>query len=158
VTETADHRPCPEVQALQLAIDAYAAGGIGVGNLLGAGGSIRVGEIFPVMGTLIIPEAGLDFFGFGGDDPANTFGGFVGGRLRFGTGIVPGVFAHVGVAGVRWRDDYAAPTTDVGASVDLTYLPQVLFGVQGGYKSTISTGGNPALHWVFGGATMGFRI
>jgi hypothetical protein len=150
--------PSQEPQSLQIALDAWGAASGGSDNLLGAGGALRVGEVFPYMGASIIPEVGFQFFGFGGDTPGDIFGGFAGGRIRFGRGIVPGVYGHVGVAGVRWRDDYAAPTADFGLSVDATFIPKVLFAMQGGYSSTVSTGGNPAMHWFSAGFTMGLRL
>lgn len=150
--------PSQEPQALQLALDAFAAAGGGSDHLVGAGGALRIGEVFPYMGASLIPEVGFDFLAFSGDTPTNVFGGFLGGRVRFGKGIVPGLFAHTGVAGVRWRNDYVASTADVGVSVDATFIPKVLLGIQGAYKSTIASGGNPALGWYTAGATIGMRL
>ena len=154
----ANDLPSKEPRALQIALDGnYAAGGVSDVDL-GGGGALRVGEVFPFEWLALIPEVGFDVFGFSGTRGATTFGGFAGGRLRVGRGLQPGVFAHAGVSGVRWRDDYAAPTADVGLSLDLTYIPHLLLGVQGEYKSTISTGGNPALSWYTVGLTVGTRI
>jgi hypothetical protein len=153
--ESAEDLPEHEPRALQLALDgSYGAGGSSDLDL-GGGGALRVGEIFPFKWVSLIPEVGVDVFGFSGVHPAKVFGGFAGGRLRIARGLEPGVFAHAGVSGVRWRDDYAAPTADVGLSVDLTFIPTLLLGVQGEYKSTISSGGNPALSWYTVGLTVG---
>lgn len=156
--ENAEDLPSHEARALQLALDgSYGAGGSSDLDL-GGGAALRVGEIFPFRWVSLIPELGVDVFAFSGVHPAKVFGGFAGGRLRIGRGLEPGVFAHAGVSGVRWRDDYAAPTADVGLSVDLTYIPTLLLGVQGEYKSTIASGGNPALSWYTVGLTVGARI
>ena len=156
--EGAEDLPRREPRALQLALDgSYGAGGSSDLDL-GGGGALRVGEIFPFRWASLIPEVGVDVFGFSGVHPAKVFGGFAGGRLRIGRGLEPGVFAHAGVTGVRWRDDYAAPTVDVGLCVDLTFIPKLLLGVQGEYKSTISSGGHAALSWYTMGLTVGVRI
>jgi hypothetical protein len=156
--ESANDFPVQEPRALQIALDgSYAAGGASDIDL-GGGGALRVGQVFPFAWLSLIPEVGFDVFGFSGTTGATTFGGFAGGRLRVGRGLEPGLFAHAGVSGVRWRDDYAAPSVDVGLSVDLTYIPKLLLGVQGEYKSTIASGGNPALSWYTAGVTVGVRI
>jgi len=156
--EAANDLPTQEPRALQIALDGnYAAGGASDLDL-GGGGALRVGPVFPFAWVALIPEVGFDVFGFSGTRGATTFGGFAGGRLRVGRGLEPGVFAHAGVSGVRWRDDYAAPSADVGLSVDLTYIPKLLLGVQGEYKSTFASGGKPALSWYTAGVTVGVRI
>jgi hypothetical protein len=150
--------PPPEPRALQIALDgSYGAGG--ASNVdLGGGGALRIGPVFPFKWVSLIPELGADVFAFSGTPSAKVFGGFAGARLRIGRGLEPGVFAHGGVSGVRWRDDYAAPTMDVGLSVDLTLIPTLLLGVQGMYKSTFATGQNPSLAWYTAGLTVGVRI
>lgn len=156
--QRANDLPTREPRALQIALDGnYAAAGSSDLDL-GGGGALRVGEVFPFAWVSLIPEVGFDVFGFSGVSSATTFGGFAGARLRLGRGLEPGVFAHGGVSGVRWRDDYAAPSADVGLSVDLTYIPKLLLGFQGEYKSTFSTGGKPALSWYTAGVTVGVRI
>jgi len=150
--------PPREPRALQIALDgSYGAGGVSDVDL-GGGGALRIGPVFPFKWVALVPEVGADVFGFGGVRGATVFGGFAGARLRIGRGFEPGVFAHGGVSGVRWRDDYAAPTMDVGIAADLTYIPKLLLGVQGMYKSTFSTGGNPALAWYTAGVTVGVRL
>jgi hypothetical protein len=156
--EAANDLPTKEPRALQIALDGnYAAGGASDLDL-GGGGALRVGEVFPFDWLSLTPEVGFDVFGFSGTRGATTFGGFAGGRLRVGRGLEPGVFAHAGVSGVRWRDDYAAPSVDVGLSVDLTYIPRLLLGFQGEYKSTFAISGKPALSWYTAGITVGVRI
>jgi len=158
-SESAGDLPHKEPRALQIALDgSYGAGGASDLDL-GGGGALRIGEVFPFRWVSLVPEVGVDVFGFSSPSKgATVFGGFAGGRLRVGRGLEPGVFAHAGVSGVRWRDDFAAPTADVGIGVDLTYLPKLLLGVQGEYKSTISSGGHPALGWYTFGATVGVRL
>lgn len=124
----------------------------------GGGGALRVGEAFPVGFLVFVPELGGDFFKFAGPQEAKTYGGFAGARMRFGRLVEPGLFAHVGVAGVDRVDKYAAPTVDLGITVDVTYFERVLLGVQGQYKSAIGTGGDPSFSFYTAGLSAGVKL
>ncbi len=148
-------------RALELSLDAsYGASGADQLNL-GGGGALRVGYALPVASITFVPEVGTDVFAFSaprGLPTARTYGGFVGSRLRFGRVFEPGAFAHIGVLGVSWRDDYAAPTVDAGLFLEIALVPWLVFGVQGEYKSTFASGGHPSLAWYTSGLTGAVRL
>lgn len=155
--ETASDLP-RDRRTWELALDgSYAAGGSSDLDY-GGGGALRAGYAFPFKWAALIPEVGVDVFGISGIESATVYGAFVGGRARFGRGLEPGISAHFGGAGVSWRDSYGAPTADVGIFLELTYLQHLILGVQGEYKSTIATGGNPSLAWYTAGLTVGTRL
>jgi hypothetical protein len=148
-------------RAVEIALDA-SYGASGTDQLsLGGGAALRAGYALPVSSITFVPEVGVDAFGFGatrGTPNAAMYGGFVGGRLRFGRVFEPGVFAHVGVLGVSWRDDYVAPTADAGLFLELALVPWLILGVQGEFKSTFATDGRPTISWYTFGLTGGVRL
>jgi hypothetical protein len=151
--------PLPDrVQYNQLVLDgSYAASGV---NTTGDGGgaALRFGRVIPLRYATIVPEGVADVFAFSGTRDARIYGASGGARLRFGRLLEPGVFTHAGVAGVQRGDGYAAPTVDVGVTLDLSYFERLLLGVQGEYKAAISTAGNPSFSWYTAGVSVGVKL
>jgi hypothetical protein len=146
-------------RAVELALDAnYAVGGSGDLDL-GGGAALRAGYAFPFAWAALVPEVGVDFVMLNGSsDDATAYGAFVGGRARFGRGLEPGISTHFGLTGVQWREDFVAPSADIGLFVELTYIERLILAAQGEYKSTLSAGGNPAITWYTAGITVGTRL
>lgn len=142
----------------QLVLDgSFAASGVSETGT-GGGAALRAGQVFPVGFVVFVPELGADVFKFAGHREATVYGGFAGARMRFGRLVEPGVFAHVGVAGVDRVKQYAAPSVDFGIAVDITYFDRLLLGVQGEYKSAIGVGGDPSFSWYTAGASVGLKL
>lgn len=94
---------------------------------LGLGLGLRAGLPLGLVALKIVPEAGLT---------AWTAGDLllvpeVGARVRFGKVLEPGVYGH---ALFPLREGYQ-PGFDAGASLDLTAIPKLDVGLQGGVLS-----------------------
>jgi hypothetical protein len=136
-------------------------GNVHISSVLGRGDRARstTDPAEPFAWTAQVPEVGVDFVALNGSrDDATAYGAFVGGRARFGRGLEPGISTHFGVTGVQWREDFAAPSADIGLFVELTYIDRLILAAQGEYKSTLSAGGNPAITWYTAGITVGTRL
>ncbi|HEY2410509.1 MAG TPA: hypothetical protein VGI10_31105 [Polyangiaceae bacterium] len=128
--------------ATVLAADLDWTGGIGErGVSTGQGGAIRLGYKLDMVLASLTPEVGGGYHWFRGAADASLKQGFLGGRLRFGKILEPGVYAHLGY-GVL---DEAVPgagfsgvSADAGVSLDLTLLPVLDLGVHAGYNGILA--------------------
>jgi len=99
----------------------------------GGGGAMRLGTEFEHTMMTLVPEIMLDYHSFGttwrGD--ARLISGKFGGRARFLRAVEPGVYGHLGIGslGGGARYSHAGLVLDVGASLDLTFIPLLDIGI-----------------------------
>lgn len=104
----------------------------------GGGAALRVGSELDLILVSLIPELYLSHHEFA-DMGASVTTGKVGGRVRIGKILEPGVFAHIGVASAsHTSDSYTAPAFDVGFTLDLTLIPLIDIGVHAAYNSVFA--------------------
>lgn len=116
----------------------------------GGGGALRVGSELDLMVVTLIPEGYFSYHTFDGSD-LDVMSGRLGGRLRIGKIVEPGIFAHVGVAHVDGVAEYTAPALDGGVTLDVTVIPLIDIGVHAAYDAVLRTAGSPPFsHATFG--------
>src|SRR5689334_1431529 len=109
-------------QSLRISGDFDYAGELSGRDAGGGGGfGLRAGTQFDLVVLDLIIEAGGSYhdFGSGGDD-VGVGRGLLGGELRIGKIIEPGLFAHVGIGHLSGTDAFTAPALDGGLVLDLT--------------------------------------
>jgi hypothetical protein len=118
---------------------------------LGGGGGLRVGpQLDLVVATLII-EAGGSYHSFSGADDIGVARGLVGGEVRIGKVLEPGLFAHVGVGHLSGVGAYTAPAIDVGLALDLTIVPLIDIGAHVAYDALLSSSTRSGFSWFIAG-------
>ena len=60
--------------------------------------------------------------------------------------------------GVSRESHYAAPSFDVGVTVDVTFHERLLVGLQAQYKSALGVGGNAHFDWYTLGLSIGAKL
>jgi len=102
----------------------------------GWGAGVRFGKEFHLPLLALTPEAGLWYYGFGGNFGSQVIEAKGGLRVAFGELIRPGAFAHVGPAYniPDVGDNRVGLTFDGGLFLDFTLIPLVTLGVHGSYN------------------------
>jgi len=148
----------------QLGLDAEAAFPLDERGVdTGWGGALRGGYKLDLFVLQLTPEIGLGYHNFGGSLNPSIVRPFVGARLSLGQLIRPGVFAHIGYGNISYDggglEDHWAPMFDMGATLDLTFLPVVDLGVHVAYNYLAeSSGQGPALDFITLGAHIAFAF
>jgi hypothetical protein len=118
---------------------------------IGGGGALRAGaQLDLVVATLII-EAGGSYHDFGGDDEVSVGRGLVGGEVRIGKILEPGLFAHVGVGHLSGVGAFTAPAIDVGLALDLTLIPLIDIGAHVAYNALLGNEERDGFSWLTAG-------
>lgn len=104
----------------------------------GGGAALRVGSELDLILVSLIPELYLSHHEFA-DMGASVTTGKVGGRVRIGKILEPGLYAHIGIASASQVDTYTAPAFDVGFTLDLTLIPLIDIGAHAAYNSVFAT-------------------
>jgi hypothetical protein len=117
----------------------------------GGGGALRIGSELDLILVSLIPELYLSHHEFA-DMEASVTTGKVGGRVRIGKILEPGLYAHIGVASAsQVGDSYTAPAFDVGFTLDFTLIPLIDIGAHAAYNSVFAADGyNPFRYALFG--------
>lgn len=118
----------------------------------GGGGQLRLGQEFDLFLVSLTPELGGGYHGFGGNDDAKLYTGFLGGRLAFGKIVEPSIFGHVGLGHLEAYDSRTAPVMDAGLAIDLTLLPLIDLGLHGAYNVMMPKDDGSSLKFVTLGA------
>jgi hypothetical protein len=105
----------------------------------GGGAALRVGSELDLILITLIPELYLSHHEFDGMGASVTTGK-VGGRLRIGKILEPGLYAHIGVASASQSEaeSYTAPAFDVGFTLDFTLIPLIDIGAHVAYNSVFA--------------------
>ena len=117
----------------------------------GGGGGLRIGTQLDLAIATLILEAGGSYHAFSGSDDANVWRGIVGGEVRIGKILEPGVFAHVGVGRLSGDEEFTAPTVDVGLVLDLTLVPLIDVGAHVAYDALLGSGDHDGFGWITAG-------
>ena len=105
-------------QSLRISGDLdYAAEISGYEAGTGGGGGLRIGSQLDLVVLTLILEGGGSYHAFSADDDPNVWRAIVGGEVRIGKILEPGLFAHVGVGHLSGDGAFTAPAVDVGAHV-----------------------------------------
>lgn len=115
----------------------------------GAGGGLRAGAQLDLVAVTLILEGGGSFHDFGEDTEVTR--GILGGEIRVGKLIEPGLFAHVGVGRLSGPAAYTAPTVDVGLALDLTLLPLIDVGAHVAYVALLGSLADEDFSYVLAG-------
>ena len=145
---------CSGAQAQSLRISGdldYAAEISGREAGMGGGGALRVGAQLDLIAATLIVEAGGDYHDFGGDDEVSVARGIVGGEVRIGKILEPGIFAHVGVGHLSGVGAFTAPTVDVGLALDLTLIPLIDIGAHVAYNALLGNEERDGFSWLTAG-------
>ena len=101
----------------------------------GSGGAFRIGSELDAILVTLIPELTVDYHSFGGRSDPSVVTGKVGGRIRFLKILEPGIFAHLGVGHISADPfSHTGVAFDAGATLDLTILPLIDFGVHAAWN------------------------
>lgn len=105
----------------------------------GGGAALRVGSELDLILVTLIPELYLSHHELDAMD-ASVSTGKLGGRLRIGKILEPGLYAHFGVASESIGGaSHTAPALDAGFTLDFTLLPFVDLGAHAAYNSVLAT-------------------
>lgn len=118
----------------------------------GAGGALRIGSELDLILITLIPEAYLSHHSWSEGDSSITTGK-LGGRVRIGKILEPGVYGHFGLASVSGGNAsaYSAPAFDVGFTLDFTLLPLIDLGAHAAYNATAEADDQGAIRYVLVG-------
>jgi hypothetical protein len=109
----------------------------------GAGGALRLGSELDLILVSLIPEAYIGYHSF--EQGTSVTSGRLGGRLRIGKILEPGLYAHLGIARVGGFGAYTAPVFDGGFTLDFTLLPFIDIGAHAAYNAVFELDDRPAL-------------
>lgn len=109
----------------------------------GGGGALRLGSELDLIVITLIPEAYFGYHTFDADGVSVT-SGRLGGRIRFGKILEPGLYAHVGIARVGGGPSYTSPVIDGGFTLDFTLLPLIDIGAHAAYTAIFETADSSA--------------
>jgi hypothetical protein len=115
----------------------------------GAGGGLRAGAQLDLVAVTLIAEGGGSYHDFG--DDTEVLRGILGGEVRVGKLLEPGLFAHVGIGRATGASELTAPTVDVGLALDLTLLPLVDLGAHVAYVTLIGGPSDEDFSYVLAG-------
>jgi hypothetical protein len=117
----------------------------------GGGAALRVGSELDLILITLIPEAYFSHHELDAMDASLTTGK-LGGRLRIGKILEPGLYGHVGIASLSVAGAAeTAPAFDLGFTLDFTLLPLIDIGAHAAYNATLPTGDNSAFRYaIFG--------
>ncbi len=142
-----------------------------LGTQSGSSWAGRLGWELDLVFARLTPEMGVGRVELGPVPDKEGFEiwrGFAGGRLAFGKGIAPSVFAHGGYG--RLSTVKALPsevatygvTLDGGAAIELTMLPLIDFGLHAGVGTLLPGSAADARHkttvYAFAGVQMTLRV
>jgi hypothetical protein len=108
----------------------------------GGGGALRLGSELDLILVSFIPEAYIGYHAF--DAGASVTSGRLGGRIRIGKILEPGLYAHLGIARVTGGSAYTAPVFDGGFTLDFTLLPLIDIGAHAAYNAVFAGDQRPA--------------
>jgi hypothetical protein len=117
----------------------------------GGGAALRVGSELDLILITLIPELYLSHHELDVMDASLTTGK-LGGRIRIGKILEPGLYAHVGIASASaGGPSYTAPAFDIGFTLDFTLLPFIDIGAHAAYNSVFPTDDYDAFRYaIFG--------
>lgn len=118
----------------------------------GGGGALRIGSELDLILITLIPEAYIGHHRWSeGDSSITDFK--LGGRVRIGKILEPGLYAHFGLASVAGgnADAYAAPAFDGGFTLDFTLIPFVDIGAHAAYSNVFATDDQDGIHYALFG-------
>jgi hypothetical protein len=118
---------------------------------IGGGGGLRAGAQLDLVVATLIVEGGGSFHDFGGNDEVSVWRGIVGGEVRIGAILEPGLFAHVGVGRLSGAGELTAPAVDVGLALDLTLIPLVDLGAHVAYNALLGDEEHAGFSWLTAG-------
>lgn len=118
---------------------------------MGGGGGLRVGPQLDLVVATLIVEAGGSYHSFSGNDDSSVLRGLVGGEIRIGKVLEPGLFAHVGVGHLSGVGAYTAPAFDAGLVLDLTIIPLVDIGAHVAYDALLASSSRSGFSWFIAG-------
>ena len=117
----------------------------------GGGGALRAGAQLDLVVATLILEAGGSYHGFSGADDLSVWRGIVGGEVRIGKILEPGLFAHVGVGRLSGEGAFTAPAVDVGLALDLTLIPLIDVGAHVAYDALLGGSEHKGFGWITAG-------
>jgi hypothetical protein len=117
----------------------------------GGGGALRIGSELDLILITLIPEAYISHHAW--EDDASITTGKLGGRVRIGKILEPGVFGHFGIASTSpgAGPSYTSPAFDLGFTLDLTFIPFVDIGAHAAYNAVFETSDRDAIHYALFG-------
>jgi hypothetical protein len=118
----------------------------------GGGGALRIGSELDLILITLIPEAYIGHHRWSeGDSSITDFK--LGGRVRIGKILEPGLYAHFGLAAVSGgqADSYSAPAFDGGFTLDFTLIPLIDIGAHAAYSTVFETGDQGAIRYALFG-------
>jgi hypothetical protein len=118
---------------------------------IGGGGALRAGAQLDLIAATLIVEGGGSYHDFGGDDEVSVWRGIVGGEVRIGKILEPGLFAHVGVGRLSGAGAFTAPAVDVGLALDLTVVPLIDLGAHVAYNALLGNEERDGFSWLTAG-------
>lgn len=116
----------------------------------GGGAALRVGSELDLILITLIPEAYFSHHTWSDPDVGVTTAK-LGGRLRIGKILEPGIFAHIGIASVDYGDAYTSPAFDGGFTLDFTLIPLIDIGAHAAYNAVFETGDRDAFSYALFG-------
>lgn len=118
----------------------------------GAGGALRVGSELDLILVTLIPEAYISHHSWSEGDSGITTGK-LGGRVRIGKILEPGLYGHFGIASVAGgrASAYSAPAFDIGFTLDFTLLPLIDLGAHAAYNAVAASGDQGSIRYALFG-------
>lgn len=118
----------------------------------GGGGALRIGSELDLIVITLIPEAYISHHAWSEADASITTGK-LGGRLRIGKILEPGLYGHFGIASASLGEgpSYTSPAFDLGFTLDLTFIPFVDIGAHAAYNAVFETSDRDAIHYALFG-------
>lgn len=146
---------CPHAahaQSLRISADLDYAAELNEADIgTGGGAGLRAGTQLDLVAATLILEAGGSYHRFSGLGDPDVWRGIVGGEVRIGKIIEPGLFAHVGVGRLSGPDAFTAPTVDIGLALDLTLIPLIDVGAHVAYDALLGTDDRDGFGWITAG-------
>ena len=120
----------------------------------GGGGALRIGSELDLLLITLIPEAYISHHSWSKGDSGITTGK-LGGRVRIGKILEPGLYGHFGLASVSGGGGkaYSAPALDIGFTLDFTLLPLIDIGAHAAYNAVLESSDQDAIRY----ATLGLH-
>jgi hypothetical protein len=118
----------------------------------GGGGALRIGSELDLILITLIPEAYISHHAWSEADASITTGK-LGGRLRIGKILEPGLYGHFGIASASPGEgpSYTSPAFDLGFTLDLTFIPFIDIGAHAAYNAVFETSDRDAIHYALFG-------
>jgi len=117
----------------------------------GGGGALRLGSELDLILITLIPEAYISHHSWSEADASITTGK-LGGRVRIGKILEPGLYGHFGIASASTGGaTYTSPAFDLGFTLDFTLLPLIDIGAHAAYNAVFETKTRDAISYALFG-------